>query len=454
MASYRPNHSNRPSGNSDRRSRPTSHRSHDRREESPRDRDRDRDRGRYDHYEPRPYRDRRDPDPHPSYSSRQHRPQNRHHHQRAQDDDDANAEEKPKPKPRAYPRSQEHADTLASKSSTHRAQIAASNKHNTSTKNFPSINELKTKIRDVKRLLRHGESEGGLPADQRIEKERALMGYQRDLEEVEARKKRSEMISKYHFVRFLERKRATQALNRALHHLDSLTTHLPPDTSPPSDATLSAAHSAVHTARVSLNYTIYHPLSEKYISLYPNNTAAHDAQKAATEGEQERGARGGRGKGKKFRDPSRNEMLDTGEGGLMLRNASGERPPIWGVVERCMLEDEREGGGWKRRLEELRDGKVDVGVLGGKGKGKKEGEGEGGGVGGGVSLPVLGGKKKPGSFGVVSMSVGGKKPGSFGVGGGGGGIAAAKVDGKNKKVADVEMKDDDGEESDGGFFEL
>lgn len=44
-----------------------------------------------------------------------------------------------------------------------------------------------------------------MPADLRIEKERALIGYQRDLEEVEEIKKRSEMISKYHFVRFLGR---------------------------------------------------------------------------------------------------------------------------------------------------------------------------------------------------------------------------------------------------------
>lgn len=42
-----------------------------------------------------------------------------------------------------------------------------------------------------------------MPAGLKIEKERALKGYQADLEEVEERKKKSEMISKYHFVRFL-----------------------------------------------------------------------------------------------------------------------------------------------------------------------------------------------------------------------------------------------------------
>jgi hypothetical protein len=72
---------------------------------------------------------------------------------------------------------------------------------NDSQRSLPSANELKTKIRDVKRLLNHSDKD--MPADMRIEKERELKGYQRDLEEVESRKKKSEMISKYHFVRFL-----------------------------------------------------------------------------------------------------------------------------------------------------------------------------------------------------------------------------------------------------------
>ena len=63
-----------------------------------------------------------------------------------------------------------------------------------------SANELKTKIRDIKRLLSYAES---LPADVRVEKERALVGYQSDLEMIEARRSRAAMIKRYHFVRFL-----------------------------------------------------------------------------------------------------------------------------------------------------------------------------------------------------------------------------------------------------------
>lgn len=42
-----------------------------------------------------------------------------------------------------------------------------------------------------------------LPADARVLQERALAGYEQDLEEELARRERSQMIKKYHFVRFL-----------------------------------------------------------------------------------------------------------------------------------------------------------------------------------------------------------------------------------------------------------
>ncbi|OAX80899.1 hypothetical protein ACJ72_04758 [Emergomyces africanus] len=61
---------------------------------------------------------------------------------------------------------------------------------------LPAARELKDKIRDIKRLLNRADH---LPADVKIEKERALVGYERDLEIVESRKNRAAMIKKYHF---------------------------------------------------------------------------------------------------------------------------------------------------------------------------------------------------------------------------------------------------------------
>lgn len=62
-----------------------------------------------------------------------------------------------------------------------------------------SINRLKKKIRDTTRVLNHSDK---LPAGVRIEKERALVGYQHDLEQAALKKRRQQMITKYHMVRF------------------------------------------------------------------------------------------------------------------------------------------------------------------------------------------------------------------------------------------------------------
>lgn len=62
-----------------------------------------------------------------------------------------------------------------------------------------SVNALKGKIRDLSRLLERSRT---LPADVRIEKERALAGYKADLEKRTEEKRRKDIIGKYHMVRF------------------------------------------------------------------------------------------------------------------------------------------------------------------------------------------------------------------------------------------------------------
>lgn len=72
-----------------------------------------------------------------------------------------------------------------------------------------SINDLKRRIRDVKRLLNNNNSRSNRHADlspeARIVQERALAGYEKDLKDETERRQRSEMIKRYHFVRFLGR---------------------------------------------------------------------------------------------------------------------------------------------------------------------------------------------------------------------------------------------------------
>lgn len=64
---------------------------------------------------------------------------------------------------------------------------------------IPSVAPLKSKIHDLKRALQHNER---MPADVRIEKERALAGYKQDLESAEKEKQKQVMIGRYHMVRF------------------------------------------------------------------------------------------------------------------------------------------------------------------------------------------------------------------------------------------------------------
>ena len=65
-----------------------------------------------------------------------------------------------------------------------------------------SVNQLKSKIRDLTRALEHSDH---LPAGVRIEKERALAGYKQDVEKILDNKRRSEVIKKYHMARFFGR---------------------------------------------------------------------------------------------------------------------------------------------------------------------------------------------------------------------------------------------------------
>jgi len=164
-----------------------------------------------------------------------------------------------------------------------------------------SVNPIKSKIRDVTRLLERSEN---LPADVRIEKERALAGYKQDLEKATREKKRQQMITKYHMVRFFERKRATKNLTKLRRQLDITASN---------DAIVGRLKVEVHDAEVDLNYTMYHPLAEKYISLFPRDETAE------------------------ARDYT---SVDVGK---------PRKLPMWKIVEDCM-----ETG----KLPELRDGKL------------------------------------------------------------------------------------------------
>ncbi|KAJ5676255.1 rRNA-processing protein efg1 [Penicillium macrosclerotiorum] len=183
-------------------------------------------------------------------------------------------------------------------------------------KEYPSINELKKRIRDVKRLL----NKGTLPADARIVQERALAGYEQDLMDEIARRERSSMIKKYHFVRFLDRKTASKQLSRLERHEKDQ------DLDPKQKANLVRK---IHAARVDYNYTIYYPLTEKYISLYPKSKDEASNEADAISGSES----------------------DSKE----QKKTTDSKPAIWSVVEKCMKEG---------TLDLLREGKLNIGPDG------------------------------------------------------------------------------------------
>ncbi|PQE13173.1 rRNA-processing efg1 protein [Rutstroemia sp. NJR-2017a BBW] len=150
-----------------------------------------------------------------------------------------------------------------------------------------SVNAIKKRIRDVSRKLERSQD---LPANVRIENERALAAYQQELASAEAEKIRQKMIKKYHMVRFFERQKATRQLKKLRKRL--LETK--------STEEVEQLKKEMHILEVDLNYTQYHPLGETYISLYPPKGSAEEAKEES--------------------------------------NEQRPKPPMWAEVEKCMEE--------------------------------------------------------------------------------------------------------------------
>ncbi|PKY06530.1 hypothetical protein P168DRAFT_325388 [Aspergillus campestris IBT 28561] len=192
---------------------------------------------------------------------------------------------------------------------------------------YPSVNELKKRIRDAKRLL----NKPDLPVEARIVQERALKGYEQDLEDETKRRERSAMIKKYHFVRFLDRKTATKDIKSLQAQQKTLT-----ESSNPTAA--AALEQELYIAQVNLNYTIYYPLAEKYIALY----ATQQKKKKSADDD----------------DTSKTVYKP-------VHATAAEKPPMWHVVEKCMKEG---------TLDRLREGKL--GADGSSARVEKEGRKE------------------------------------------------------------------------------
>ncbi|KAK3333422.1 hypothetical protein B0T19DRAFT_418023 [Cercophora scortea] len=186
---------------------------------------------------------------------------------------------------------------------------AASSKHKSKRQKVTdgNIGWIKKRARTIERLFEHDQSK--VPADVQKDLERELAAHKQRILEDNDRKLRSRMISKYHMVRFFERK-------KAMRFAKQLQKQLTEATDPEEVARLKTD---LHTAEVDIDYAINFPYRERYISLYtaPTTEASDEAA------------------------PSPHALLHT------------PRPPMWTTIEKT-----REEG--KSALEKLRERRSDA----------------------------------------------------------------------------------------------
>ncbi|KAI3404129.1 EFG1 [Candida oxycetoniae] len=121
--------------------------------------------------------------------------------------------------------------------------------------------KLKKKIRDIERALRKHDK---LPADKKIEYERALKALNVELQNAQLHQKEKANASKYHMVRFFEKKKAIRKLKQLRKTYEEVEkTQVRKD--------IKKARKQLKHGEVDLMYVVLFPKSEKYISLYPSS---------------------------------------------------------------------------------------------------------------------------------------------------------------------------------------
>lgn len=129
------------------------------------------------------------------------------------------------------------------------------------------VNKLKKRIRDIERLLR--KKKDVLPDTVLVDKERTLDALRMELETAELRTKAKKNASKYHMIRFFERKKALRRYKKAAKQLEE-------------DPKNKDLKKQVKEYKTDLCYVVNFPKTEKYISLYPNATSDANEDKDKT----------------------------------------------------------------------------------------------------------------------------------------------------------------------------
>jgi len=123
-----------------------------------------------------------------------------------------------------------------------------------SFKKAHTVHDLKSTIRSLRRLLSHNDD---LPATVRVDKERALQSAERELAGTERAKKRSEVIGRWHKVRFFERQKASKRVKRLKKAVKDA-----------EGKEVKSLERELRDAEVDVNYAIYYPLETEYVPLF------------------------------------------------------------------------------------------------------------------------------------------------------------------------------------------
>ncbi|GAB7358149.1 hypothetical protein MBLNU230_g0307t1 [Neophaeotheca triangularis] len=137
-----------------------------------------------------------------------------------------------------------------------------------SFKKSHTVNDLKSSIRSLTRLLNSETAD--LPANVRVEKERALQSAKHELEETQRDKRKKDMIGRYHKVRFFDRQKATKRLKRFTKVLKGA------EDEGEDQGKIDELKKAVEEAQIEINYAIYYPLEEPYSALFPSKKRTED----------------------------------------------------------------------------------------------------------------------------------------------------------------------------------
>ena len=241
-------------------------------------------------------------------------------------------------------------DTETSKTSTHTRRDRKNNRS--------------SRIHSLRNLL----GRGGLPPNIQQDKERELASLLFDQEKDRVAKGGKKVLEKYHKVRFFERKKAERSVKRLEKERETLQKNAAAVIDADRDMDLNAEDGStqarqaqqarlreleieIHCAQVDLQYTLYSPLKEKYISLF-----VEDPLRITKKKKQNIPPGVKRGVYAMF-DAEQQKQLGHihDEGSQIIRSAAGLKPPMWYEVERCMKDTTFTD---TKKLELLRDGKL------------------------------------------------------------------------------------------------